>query len=49
MVWTQITSFIKGSIEAVMRNRPLEESEYLDLGQDRVRLSDEQRSNAWSR
>ena len=48
MVWTQITSFIKGSIEAVMRNRPLEESEYLDLGQDRVRLSDEQRSNAWA-
>ena len=47
VVWTQIASFIKGSIEAVMLNRPLEESEYLGLGQDRVRLNDEQRRHAW--
>lgn len=46
VVWTQIQSFIKGSIEAVAAKRPLLEEEYLALGEDRVRISAEQRREA---
>ena len=35
IVWTQIRTFIKGSIEAVQHGRPLEEHEYLSLGAHR--------------
>jgi hypothetical protein len=47
VVWTQIQSFIKGSIEAVMLKRSLLLDEYLQLGEDRVRLSTEQRRDAF--
>jgi len=43
VVWTQIQSFIKGSIEAVMLKRPLCIDEFLALGEDRVRLNEAQR------
>jgi superfamily I DNA/RNA helicase len=48
VVWTQIQSFIKGSIEAVMLKRSLLLDEYLQLGEDRVRLSTEQRRDAFA-
>ena len=48
VVWMQIQSFIKGSIEAVMLKRPLQLDEFLELGKDRVRLNQEQRRVAFS-
>lgn len=48
VVWTQIQSFIQGSVEAVLAKRPLEEDEYLALGESRVRLSREQRLQAYA-
>ena len=50
-VWTQIRSFIKGSIEAVMRQRPLTREEYLDnsvIGARRCRLPPDQRELAYT-
>ena len=44
IVWSSIRSFIKGSIQALQQtNRVLSESEYMDLGKRRCRLSREQR------
>lgn len=46
VLWTQIRSFIKGSIESVLSRHPLTLDEYLDLkdfGLDRCRLSETQR------
>jgi ankyrin repeat protein len=48
VVWMQIQSFIKGSIEAIMLKRPLQLDEFLELGKDRVRLNQEQRRVAFS-
>ena len=48
VVWMQIQSFIKGSIESVMHKRPLLLDEYLELGEDRVRLTSEQRRAAFA-
>jgi superfamily I DNA/RNA helicase len=50
VVWTQIRSFIKGSIEAVLAQRPLTLEEYLDtkvFGSERCRLNRDQRKEAY--
>eukprot|EP00597_Dinobryon_sp_UTEXLB2267_P010567 CAMPEP_0170100792 /NCGR_PEP_ID=MMETSP0020_2-20130122/1864_1 /TAXON_ID=98059 /ORGANISM="Dinobryon sp., Strain UTEXLB2267" /LENGTH=664 /DNA_ID=CAMNT_0010323745 /DNA_START=228 /DNA_END=2219 /DNA_ORIENTATION=- len=50
VVWTQIRSFIKGSIEAVLLGRPLHLKEYLDLeafGKERCRLPKDLRRKAY--
>ena len=39
IVWRNIQSFIKGSIESIQLGRPLTEDEYLSLGSRRCRLS----------
>ena len=49
-VWTQIRSFFKGSIEAVLLGRPLQLKEYLDLenfGKNRCRLPKDARRTAF--
>jgi len=49
VVWTNIRSFIKGSIEALQNPaRVLSEEDYLDLGKKRCRLSAEQRKAVYS-
>jgi len=48
VVWTQIRSLIKGSIEAVTHGRPLTRTEYFALGAKYCRLNPEQRSEAYS-
>ncbi|CAB9515456.1 Tetratricopeptide repeat and ankyrin repeat containing 1 [Seminavis robusta] len=48
VIWAQIRTFIKGSIEAVQRRRPLSLDEYLALGKKQCRLSLEQRNLAYS-
>jgi hypothetical protein len=48
IVWSQIRSFIKGSVEAVKAGRPLTRDEYLCLGKSRCRLSKIQRATAYS-
>jgi hypothetical protein len=48
IVWSQIRSFIKGSIEAVQAGRPLTRDEYLGLGKSRCRLKPEHREMAYS-
>jgi AAA domain len=48
IVWSQIRSFIKGSIEAVKASRPLKREEYLQLGKSRCRLSQKHRELAYS-
>ena len=51
VVWTQIRSFIKGSIEAALAGRALTEEEYLDFevfGKDRCRLLHEQRKEVYA-
>jgi superfamily I DNA/RNA helicase len=51
VVWTQIKSFIKGSIEAVVKGAPLSREDYLNtemIGSRRCRLSPEQREKAYS-
>jgi len=48
IVWSQIRSFIKGSIEAIKNGRPLTREEYYELGRNRCRLSREQREAAYS-
>ena len=48
VVWTQIRSFIKGSIEAAMAGRPLSLEQYLSLSAGRCRLAPEQRREAYS-
>jgi hypothetical protein len=48
VVWSQIRSFIKGSIESVKEGRPLAEQEYLKMGENRCRLSKEQRQQAYA-
>jgi hypothetical protein len=48
VVWSQIRSFIKGSIESVNEIRPLTEQEYLKMGENRCRLSKEQRQQAYA-
>ena len=50
VAWTQIRSFIKGSIEAVLQHHPLTLDQYLDMkvfGKDRCRLSPDQRREAY--
>lgn len=46
-IWTQFRTFIKGSYEATSMQRPLALEEYLSLGADRCRLTDEQRRRAY--
>ncbi|GKY99210.1 hypothetical protein MPSEU_000876400 [Mayamaea pseudoterrestris] len=49
-VWTNIISFIKGSIQAVMKGGPLSREEYLDteqIGSRRCRLSMAQRAKVY--
>ena len=48
VAWTQIRSFIKGSVEAVFASRYLTRDEYLNLGEARCRLSSEHREAAFS-
>lgn len=50
-VWTQIRSFIKGSIEAIKKQSPLSREEFLDttvIGSRRCRLTTEQRDVAYT-
>ena len=50
VVWTQIRSFIKGSIEAALQHHPLTLDQYLDMetfGKDRCRLSPDQRREVY--
>jgi hypothetical protein len=50
VVWTSIKSFIKGSIEAVIKGEPLSREDYLDnekIGSRRCRLSPEQRDKVY--
>ena len=42
VIWTQIRSFIKGSIEAVKKGQPLSKDEYMNLGEKKCRLTSEQ-------
>lgn len=46
-LWKQIRTFIKGSIDAVQKGRPLKRQEYMDLGVKGCRLSPEQRTLAY--
>ena len=48
VIWSQIRSFIKGSMEAVLAGRPLTEEEYMGLGVNRCRLSPEDRKSAYA-
>ncbi len=48
VLWTQIRSFIKGSIEAARAGRPLTLDEYLDLAPERCRLAPHQRREAYA-
>lgn len=48
LVWTQIRSFIKGSLEAALAGRPLSLTEYRGLSRNRCRLTDEQRCRAYA-
>jgi len=48
VLWTQIRTYIKGSIESVMKGRPLTEEEYLDLGKNYCRLNQGQRKEAYA-
>ncbi len=48
VLWTQIRSFIKGSIEAALAGRPLTLGEYLDLAPERCRLAPHQRREAYA-
>ena len=49
VLWTQIRSFIKGSLEAAMRQgRPLELHQYLALVPERCRFSEQQRWIAYA-
>jgi hypothetical protein len=48
VLWTQIRSFIKGSIEAARAGRPLTLEEYLDLAPERCRLAPHQRREAYA-
>ncbi|KAG7361350.1 UvrD-like helicase [Nitzschia inconspicua] len=48
IVWSQIRSFIKGSVEAVKAGRPLTRDEYLQLGNSRCRLSKKHRESAYA-
>lgn len=47
LAWTQIYSFIKGSIDAAIRGQPLSRDAYLELGKKRVRLTPEGRDVAY--
>jgi hypothetical protein len=50
VVWTQIRSSIKGSIRAVVKDKPLTLAEYLDfevIGARRSRLNSDQRESAY--
>eukprot|EP01035_Chromulina_nebulosa_P064052 gene64051-87605_t len=50
IVWTQIKSYLKGSLEAALLGRSLKLEEYLDLesfGENRCRLSKEMRVKAF--
>ncbi len=48
IAWTQIRSFIKGSIEATLAGRPLTLGEYMGLAEERCRLSPDQRREAYA-
>lgn len=48
VVWTQIRSFIKSSIEAVHEGQPLTREEYLNLGAKQCRLAPAQRELAYN-
>jgi hypothetical protein len=49
VVWANIRSFIKGSIEALLgKDQSLSEDEYMDLGKKRCRLSPEQRKSVYA-
>ncbi len=48
IVWTQIRSFIKGSIEAVLAGSPLTLEEYIALAEERCRLTPDQRREAYA-
>ena len=49
VIWSQFRTFIKGSILAVQKDRPLEEKEYVeDLGCNACKLNEQQRQCAYS-
>ena len=48
VIWTQIRSFIKGSIEAVQKGRPLDKEEYMQLGEKQCRLTMEMKECAYA-
>ena len=48
IAWTQIRSFIKGSIEAALAGRPLTLQEYMLLAEQRCRLAPDQRREAYA-
>ena len=47
VVWTAMRTFIKGSFEAVIRGQPVEENVFIDFGESRLRLTPEQRREAY--
>jgi hypothetical protein len=47
IAWTQIRSFIKGSIEAALAGKPLTRDEYMGLAEQRCRLAPDQRREAY--
>jgi hypothetical protein len=47
VVWTNIRTFIKGSVEAVIKGEPLSFDEYTALGRSRVRISEDQRREVY--
>jgi hypothetical protein len=47
VVWWQIRSITKGSIEYVKEGGPLAEHEYLKMGENRCRISNAQRQQAY--
>ena len=47
VVWTAMRTFIKGSVEAVMKGRPVEEAAFMGFGESRLRLTPDQRREAY--
>ncbi len=47
VVWTAMRTFIKGSFEAVITGQPVEEDAFMAFGESRLRLTPEQRREAY--
>ena len=47
VVWTAMRTFIKGSLEAVIKGQPVEEADFMGFGESRLRLTPDQRREAY--